>query len=247
MGLLEGVQSLQGPPPPRSDDPLAQFGTGANSLVGDFQNKLSTSMDSFGEGIKGGVTSFRRMIGDESVEDLEAPPQQSFGAEVGQIFNLTMFQRFTLFAMCFGAGVVLVFISFSFLPLIVVVPHKFAASFTMGNVLAILSTWILVGPKAQFQSMFHPVRATAAVIYLASLAFALFAAFFGGKLRYILVLMSLVIEIGACKYSSNHISLQAKLALCMRICKCRSRRYHVSLWSIFCLFSSLSFSPWHYV
>jgi hypothetical protein len=137
------------------------------------------------------------MIGDESVEDLEAPQQQTVSEEMGQLFNLTMFQRIALFAMTFCTGVVLVFISFSFLPLIVVVPHKFAASFSLGNILCICSTWILVGPRAQLQTMFHPVRAVAAAIYIGSLVFALLAAFFGGKLRYLIVLLALVVEIAS--------------------------------------------------
>ena len=43
--------------------------------------------------------------------------------------------------------------------------------------------------------MFHPARATAAAAYIGSLIFALFAAFFGGRLRYPLVLISLVVEV----------------------------------------------------
>lgn len=50
--------------------------------------------------------------------------------------------------------------------------------------------------------MFHPARATAAAAYVGSLIFALFAAFFGGRLRYPLVLISLVVEVLACTYFS---------------------------------------------
>lgn len=57
------------------------------------------------------------------------------------------------------------------------------------------STWVIVGPRAQLASMFHPARATAAAAYIGSLIFALFAAFFGGRLRYPLVLISLVVEV----------------------------------------------------
>lgn len=207
MGLLDGLESLQGAPPPRGD-PLATFGTGAKSLVGDLHNSFSGGMDSLNSNAKQGMDNFRRMIGDESVNvDMEAggggaPPQQSVADEVSTLFNLTWMQRLTLFAMCFCTGVVLILISFSFLPLIVVMPHKFAAAFTMGNVLAIVSTWLLVGPRAQLQTMFHPARAAAAAAYVGSLVFALFAAFFGGKLRYLLVLASLVVEICALAWYS---------------------------------------------
>lgn len=213
MGLLDGLQSLQGPPPPRTSTPLdsaantasdamSQFSSGAKSIFGDLGSTLNGSMDNLGGNVKSSVNSFRRMMGDESVEDLEAnqpPAQMTLSDEMNAMFNLSMFQRLALFAMIFGTGVLMICISFSFLPLIVVMPHKFAASFTLGNILAIVSTWVLVGPKAQLQAMFAPVRAIAAGIYVASLFVALFAAFFGGKLRYIFVLIALVAEIASRK------------------------------------------------
>lgn len=218
MGLLDGVQSLQGAPAPSAQsqahvnanganggDVMSQFSHGAKSLFGDFGSSVGVSMSSgvenIGDGVKSGVNSLRRMMGDESVQDdLEAAPvQMSLSEEMGAMFNLTMMQRIALFSMCFGTGVLMIFISFSFLPVIVLVPHKFAAAFTMGNVLCIVSTWVLAGPRSQLQTMFHPVRAVAAIIYVASLVCTLLAAFFGGKLRYIIVIASLVAEIGACK------------------------------------------------
>lgn len=214
MGLLEGLSSLQGAPPPRGD-PLATFGTGTKSLVGDLSTSLSGGMDKFGSNAKSASDSFRRMLGDESVVvDLEmagggpgsagssANGQQTMSEEMGALFDLGWMQRITLFAMCFTAGVVLLCISLSFLPLILVLPHKFAAPFAMGNVLAIVSTWILVGPRAQLKTMFHPQRAAAAAAYVGSLFFVLFAAFFGGKLRYLLVIVALVVEVAALAWYS---------------------------------------------
>jgi Got1/Sft2-like family len=210
MGLLDGLSMLQGAPPPRGD-PLATFGNGARSLVGDLSQSLSGGVDALGSNAKSASDSLRRMLGDESVNvDLEgggdAGGQQTMSEEMGALFNLSMMQRITLFAMCFTAGVVLILISLSFLPLILVLPHKFAAPFTMGNVLAIMSTWILVGPRAQLRTMFHPQRAGAATAYVASLVFVLFAAFFGGRLRYLLVIAALIVEIAAlCWYSLSYI------------------------------------------
>lgn len=217
MGLLDGLQTLQGAPPPRpatlsptdsasatASDAMTQFSSGAQSLFGDFSAGLAGGVEGLGGGVKTSVNSFRRMMGDESADiDLEDPVEQmTLTEEMGTLFNLTWWQRLGLFAMVFGTGVLLIGISFTFLPVIVLVPHKFAAAFTMGNLLAIMSTWILVGPRAQLQAMFHPVRATAAAVYLSSLLVSLLAAFFGGKLRYILVLASIVAEIGARKLNN---------------------------------------------
>lgn len=213
MGLLDGLQTLQGAPAPNvqasssnpaaaTSDPLGQFSSNARGLFGDFGAKLgdtfAPAVDNINETAKSSVTSLRRMMGDESIEDLEAPAQMSYSEELSSIFNLSMMQRIGLFAMCFGTGILLIGVSFTFLPMIVLVPHKFAGAFTMGNLLAILSTWLLVGPKAQLQSMFSPVRALASTVYLVSLFVTLFAAFFGGKLRYIIVLGALVCQVGSC-------------------------------------------------
>lgn len=54
------------------------------------------------------------------------------------MFNLSWVQRLTLFVMCFSAGAMMIGLSFMFLPMILLKPHKFAASFTAGNLLAIM-------------------------------------------------------------------------------------------------------------
>lgn len=225
MGLLDGLQTLQGAPMPNSQpstyqpenpttststDALSQFSAGARGMFGDISTKLgdtfAPAVDNMNETAKSSVTSIRRMMGDESVEDLEAPTQMTYTEELSSLFNLSWYQRIALFAMCFGTGVLLISLSFSFLPVIVLVPHKFAASFAMGNLLAIFSTCLLVGPRAQLQSMFSPVRAVASSIYLVSLFITLFAAFFGGKLRYIIVLVALVAQVAAlCWYALSYI------------------------------------------
>lgn len=221
MGLLDGLNSLQGAPPPQvqapidpgqqsSSDPISQFSNSARSVFGDIGNTIAPSLENFNESAKTSVSSLRRFITDEP-DDLEAPAQMSLSEEMSTMFNLTLFQRVALFAMIFGTGVLMICMSFTFLPLIVIVPHKFAASFTLGNVLAIVSTWVLVGPRAQLQSMFHPLRAVAAGVYLFSLLFALVAAFFGGKLRYILVLVALVAEVASCKFVHDRLASECML------------------------------------
>lgn len=227
MGLLDGLQGLQGAPPPRgggssnaaldgaataATDAMSQFSSGAKSLFGDLGSQFGGGVDNLGDGVKSSVNSLRRLMGDESVaEDIESQPtaQMSLSEEMGSMFNLTWLQRIALFAMCFGTGVLLIGMSFTFLPAIVIMPHKFAASFTLGNFLAIVSTWILVGPRSQLQTMFHPVRAVAACVYVGSLIVTLLAAFFGGKFRYILVLASIVAEVISCEfYNFIHIALR---------------------------------------
>lgn len=211
MGLLDGLSTLQGPPPASpspssSEAPLSQVTTSARTLFTDLQTTLSNNLPpQLTASAKNSTASIRTLFTPEP-PDLECPPeQQSLGDEFSSMLNLTLLQRLTLFAMIFGTGIFLIGLSFTFLPIIVLVPHKFAATFTMGNLLAISSTCILIGPKAQFQTMFHPARAAAAVAYLGALVAALLAAFFGGRLRYPLVLGALVVEILSCTSSNYYI------------------------------------------
>mmetsp|Transcript_8275 Transcript_8275/g.16784 ORF Transcript_8275/g.16784 Transcript_8275/m.16784 type:complete len:154 (+) Transcript_8275:672-1133(+) len=115
--------------------------------------------------------------------------------ELGEFTSMSLTQRMAAFAMFFGAGGFMTFMSLLFLPTIVLHPAKFALSFTFGNLLCIASTWFLVGPRAQLQSMFDPSRRTAASVYVGSLLFTLIFAFFGGSMRYLLVLISVIIEV----------------------------------------------------
>lgn len=208
MGLLEGLSTLEGAPPPAASTPpngasahgdaMATFSNGAKSMF--------DGLGGFGASISGGAvgvgSQMRQMLGGD-IEEGQVPAQQTFSEEMSQTCNLTWMQRISLFAMVFGAGVMMIIMSISFLPLIVIAPHKFAGSFTMGNILAILSTWLLVGPRAQLQTMFQPGRALAAGMYVGSLVFVLLSAFFGGALRPFLVLVGLVAEISSCKFTPH--------------------------------------------
>ncbi|OSX72127.1 hypothetical protein BU14_0464s0001 [Porphyra umbilicalis] len=183
-------------------DAFSQFAAGGQTAADVLGARASEVGTNVNDAFRGGWAAVSRMVGadDGAPIDVEACAngnggQQSVQQEIGEMFNLSWVQRLTLFVMCFSAGAVMIGLSFMFLPMILLKPHKFAAAFTAGNLLAIMSTWVIVGPRAQLASMFHPARATAAAAYIGSLIFALFAAFFGGRLRYPLVLISLVVEV----------------------------------------------------
>lgn len=183
MGLLDGLKELEGAPLPA---PATQASNGAGAA-----DAMAAGAKSVLDGLGHAGGQLRRFLGDEE----EAPSQATMSDEVNALCSLTWIQRMALFAMTFGSGVLMIMTSVTFLPLLVIAPHKFAASFTMGNVLAIVSTWLLVGPRAQIAAMFQPNRAVPATAYVVSLVAVLGAAFFGGALRYPLVLVALVVEI----------------------------------------------------
>lgn len=130
LGLVDGVSGLSGAPPPSTNNnPLCQLTTGAKTLFSDV-----------GERLDDGVGALRRMVGQED-DDVELADLENGGGGFGEdfkgMFDLNWMQKLALFAMTFGAGVVLIVLSFWMVPLIVIKPHKFAVTFTVGNVLAI--------------------------------------------------------------------------------------------------------------
>jgi len=121
--------------------------------------------------------------------------QQGLQDEMSEYLNMSYSQRLMLFAACFAGGVAMLVLAGMMLPMIVLRPAKFALAFTFGNLLCLGSTAILVGVRAQLSAMFHSARAVAAYLYLGALLVTLLSCFFGGSLRYLLVLASIVAEI----------------------------------------------------
>eukprot|EP00966_Prymnesium_polylepis_P331467 7387025-Prymnesium_polylepis.1 len=93
-------------------------------------------------------------------------------------------------------------------------PEPFAWKYSAGNVLGLVSTAFLVGPKTQLKSMMAPVRLGATVIYLSSIALTLVAAI---VLRVgLLTLLAMVVQYCALLwYSASYIPFGRQ---CLRGC-----------------------------
>ncbi|KAL3653617.1 hypothetical protein CASFOL_003298 [Castilleja foliolosa] len=105
--------------------------------------------------------------------------------------SLSPIQRIYGFAACLLAGLV-----FMLLSLIVFArPIKFALLFTFGNILAVGSTALLIGPAQQLRMMFDSVRFYATAIYLGSVFIALVCALLIHSK--ILTIIAIICEIGA--------------------------------------------------
>ncbi len=68
--------------------------------------------------------------------------------------KLSYYQRVVGFVACFSLGAI---ISFMSIPLLLN-PAKFALPYTLGNILSLLATGFLVGPKRMCRQMCAPVR-----------------------------------------------------------------------------------------
>ena len=100
-----------------------------------------------------------------------------YGEDSNVCFGLSWHQRLGLFFMSFFAGVVMLFLSFSFLSLLFLgFSSKFTLSYATANLLFLLSSSFLTGPQAQLSSMFHSSRVVVSVLYLLSLFGLMFTA-----------------------------------------------------------------------
>ena len=92
-------------------------------------------------------------------------------------FGLSWHQRLGLFFMSFLAGALMLFLSFSFLSLILLGQSaKFTMAYALANVFFLLSSSFLTGPQQQLLTMFHPSRAAISAGYLLTLVLTLFTA-----------------------------------------------------------------------
>lgn len=84
--------------------------------------------------------------------------------------KLSFQQRVTGFFVCFGTGYLITFLSFSFfIQLMEGDPVPFVVVYTSGNILSLLSSMFLCGPKRQFKNMFDAKRRYTSIVYLSCL------------------------------------------------------------------------------
>lgn len=80
-------------------------------------------------------------------------------------------QRVMGFAICFTAGYLMSFVSLKLIfKLVEGNPAPFVFLYTSGNLLSLLSSTFLSGPKRQFKNMFDEKRRTTSIIYLSTLS-----------------------------------------------------------------------------
>ena len=80
-------------------------------------------------------------------------------------------QRIMGFGICFTCGYLMTFMSFRlFIKLVEGNPAPFVFLYTSGNIMSLMSSMFLSGPKRQCKSMFDEKRKLTSVTYLVSLA-----------------------------------------------------------------------------
>jgi len=140
----------------------------------------------------------------KSFVGLDPPEEKTFSQEFDETCSMSRTTRLYGFAGCFVAGWIITIISLFALPQIISHPEKFAILYTVGNVVALCSTMFLWGPCKQLKDMFKPIRAGATIVYLLSMGFTLFAAFY--LHIWALVIVSVIVQLCAMIwYSASYI------------------------------------------
>ncbi|KAI8378687.1 Got1/Sft2-like family-domain-containing protein [Choanephora cucurbitarum] len=105
-------------------------------------------------------------------------------------YQLSRVERVMAFALCLALGIGCFALSFFFLPLF---PGKFAATFTLGSILILVSVALLRGPWSHLKHMMSRERLPFTVSYVGSMALTLYAAI--GIRAVILTVLFAVIQI----------------------------------------------------
>jgi len=130
---------------------------------------------------------------------------------VEEAMTMSYRNRLIAFVICLASGVFFTALSTLMLPMIVIKPHKFAVSYSLGNLLMLGSTAFLVGPKKQLQNMCQGHRALASSCYIAAMFGTLYSALF---LRIsLMVIVCICIQFSALVwYSLSYIPFGRQLA-----------------------------------
>lgn len=107
-------------------------------------------------------------------------------------------ERFTTFAILAGIGIICMILAFTFLPIVIISPHKFALMFTLGSGLMILSFSFLRGHSAFIKHLSSLERLPFSASYLTSLVGTLYCSLVMGS--YLLTLIFSVIQVIALAY-----------------------------------------------
>ncbi len=96
---------------------------------------------------------------------------------------------------CFVLGYIIMFMSLMTVGQLGKKPEKFAILYTIGNIVALVSTCFLWGPVAQLKNMFKPIRIIATIVYLVCIALTIFFAVYVKKV--VPILLMILVQCGA--------------------------------------------------
>lgn len=130
--------------------------------------------------------------------------------------KMTFQQRLVGFAVCLSVAYMITFMSFKFfIKLIEGSPVPFVLNYTVGNILALLASMFLCGPRRQFKYMMDEKRKTTAIVYVSCLLLTIIVVFLPIEQVIKLTLLLLFIFIQICAqvwYTLSYIPLGRRTA-----------------------------------
>lgn len=93
-------------------------------------------------------------------------------------------------AICFVVGYIISFSSLFAVGQLARRPEKFAILYSLGNIVALMSTCFLWGPVSQVKNMFKPVRIVATIVYLVCIGLTILFCF---KVQKVLPILLMII------------------------------------------------------
>ncbi|KAI8097824.1 Got1/Sft2-like family-domain-containing protein [Gilbertella persicaria] len=163
----------------RSNNISLPTNTGTSAPAGTFQSFRDSASNAFSN-VTNTVQGYMP-LGNGGEEEEEDP-----------WYQLSRVERVMAFALCLALGIGCFALSFFFLPLF---PGKFAATFTLGSILILVSVALLRGPWAHTKHMISKERLPFTISYVGSMALTLYAAI--GIRAMILTVLFAIIQIVA--------------------------------------------------
>lgn len=121
------------------------------------------------------------------------------------------------FGSCFILGYLLTFLSFRFfVKLVAGNPIPFVFLYSTGNIISLLSSMFLCGPKRQFKNMFDDTRKTTTIVYLSCLCLSITLCFIpiNGDIKLPILVLLLIVQILASTwYSLSYIPFARRAVL----------------------------------
>eukprot|EP00526_Cylindrotheca_closterium_P029586 CAMPEP_0113640802 /NCGR_PEP_ID=MMETSP0017_2-20120614/21416_1 /TAXON_ID=2856 /ORGANISM="Cylindrotheca closterium" /LENGTH=188 /DNA_ID=CAMNT_0000552105 /DNA_START=54 /DNA_END=617 /DNA_ORIENTATION=+ /assembly_acc=CAM_ASM_000147 len=130
------------------------------------------------------INKGKLMVGLTSEEEMESQvsndSESTYLDEAADILcpDMTFQQRLIGFASCFTIGYLITFMSFKFfIELIEGYPVPFALNYSFGNIMSLMSSCFLCGPRKQFKNLFDDTRRQTSIVYLSCLGATLVVVF----------------------------------------------------------------------
>eukprot|EP01138_Halocafeteria_seosinensis_P010798 gb/GECG01011028.1/.p1 GENE.gb/GECG01011028.1/~~gb/GECG01011028.1/.p1 ORF type:complete len:318 (+),score=43.07 gb/GECG01011028.1/:1-954(+) len=141
--------------------------------------------------------------------------------EEGDNCGLSRTQRFQLFLLLFSGSMVLFCLAiFLFLPVLIIVPSKFALSCSLGSILFMSSFAVLNGPRRTVRGLFTADRAWFSASYIGSLMLTLYASIIMNSLIFTIlglaVQVSVLLWYAASSIPGGRRGLQFMQNMCVR-------------------------------